>query len=155
MPKMKRKLGFTLIEMMVTVAVVAILGSVAFPAYTDYTRRSMITEATSTLADFRVRMEQFYQDNRAYAGAGLGGCGATAPAAADARYFTYTCALNTSAGMPAGQSYRATATGNAGTSVAGFVFTVNEQNARATTGMHSSWGSLPADAGTRWVTRKP
>lgn len=152
---MKRKQGFTLIELMVAVAVISILAAVAFPSYQDYTRRSMITEATSTLADFRVRMEQFYQDNRTYAGGGLGGCGATAPAAADARYFTYTCALDTTGGMPAGQSYQARATGNAGSNVAGFVFTVNEQNTRATTGMHSSWGTLPADAGTRWVTRKP
>jgi type IV pilus assembly protein PilE len=152
---MNQDRGFTLIELMITVAILAILASVAFPAYTDYTRRSMITEATANLADFRVRMEQFYQDNRTYAGGGLNGCGAAAPPAADQRYFAIACALNTTAGMPAGQSYRATATGAAGSNVAGFVFTINERNVRATTGMHASWGALPADAGTRWVNRKP
>jgi type IV pilus assembly protein PilE len=151
---MNRSHGFTLIELMVTVAVVALLATVAYPAYTDYTRRSMLAEATSNLSDFRVRMEQFYQDNRSYANGG-GACGAALPAAGDARYFAYACTLDTTAGMPAGQSYRASATGNAGSNVAGFVFTVNERNVRATTGMHADWGALPADAGTRWIIRKP
>lgn len=146
--------GFTLIELMITVAVVALLAAVAFPAYTDYTRRSMLQEATTNLADFRVRMEQFYQDNRTYAGGGLNGCGVAGPATADAVYFTYSCVLDTTAAMPAGQSYRVTATGSAG-NVAGFVFTLNEQNTRATTGLHATWGALPADAGTRWIVRKP
>ena len=147
--------GFTLIELMIAMAVTAILAAVALPAYNDYVRRGMLVEATNNLSDMRVRMEQFYQDNRTYAGGGLNGCGAAAPAAGDARYFTYTCALDTTAGAAAGQSYRITATGNASTNVTGFVYTLNERNVRATTGMHASWGALPADAAISWATRKP
>jgi len=70
--------GFTLIELMVVVAIVAILAAVALPAYNDYVTRSKLTDAVTGLSDFRVRMEQFYQDNRRYDGGGLGGCGAAA-----------------------------------------------------------------------------
>ena len=147
--------GFTLLELMIAMAVMAILAAVAMPAYTDYARRGMLVEATNNLSDMRVRMEQFYQDNRTYAGAGLNGCGVAAPPAGDARYFTYSCALDTTAGMAAGQSYRITATGNASSNVTGFVFTLNERNVKATTGMHASWGALPAEAAFSWSTRKP
>ena len=58
--------GFTLIEVMITVAIVAILGSIALPAYFDYVRRGQLPEAFSNLADYRVKMEQYYQDNRNY-----------------------------------------------------------------------------------------
>ncbi len=58
--------GFTLIEMMITVAIVAILASVALPSYSEYVLRSKTEEATSGLAELRVRMEQYFQDNRKY-----------------------------------------------------------------------------------------
>ncbi len=152
---MHKQHGFTLIELMIAMAVMAILAAVAMPAYNDYVRRGMLVEATNNLSDMRVRMEQFYQDNRTYAGGGLNGCGIAAPPAGDARYFTYTCALDTTVGAAPGQSYRITATGNASSNVTGFVFTLNERNVRATTGMHASWGALPAEAAFSWSTRKP
>jgi len=49
--------GFTLIELMITVAVVGILAAVAFPSYTNYIRRGKIAEAQSTLSDLRLRAE--------------------------------------------------------------------------------------------------
>ena len=61
-----RATGFTLIEVMIVVAIIAILASVAMPAYTDYIRRGATQEAFTTLADLRIRLEQHYQDNRAY-----------------------------------------------------------------------------------------
>lgn len=143
--------GFTLIELLIVVAVIGILAAIAYPNYTDYVRRSHIQEAFANLADFRVRMEQFYQDNRTYANAGA--CGAAAVPAGNIRYFSYACALNTTVGAPAGQSYTMTASATAG-SVEGFVFTINERNVRATTAISPAWGSLPADAGMRWVERK-
>ncbi len=152
---MRTQHGFTLIELMIAMAVAAILATVAMPAYNDYVRRGMLTEATANLADMRVRMEQYYQDNRTYAGGGLNGCGIAAPPAGDARYFAYACALDTTAAAAAGQSYRITATGNASSSVTGFVYTLNERNVRATTGMHASWGALAADAAISWTMRKP
>lgn len=141
---MKKASGFTLIELMIVVAIVGILAAIAIPAYTDYITRSLLVEAHTGLGDYRVKMEQFYQDNRTYDGAGLGTCGAPAPTKATS--FTFTCESK-------GQTYLATATGNAGTRGAGFTFTIDQQNTRATTAAPSGWAaaSMPA---TCFLTRK-
>jgi type IV pilus assembly protein PilE len=140
--------GFTLIELMVTVVIIAVLTTIAYPAYQDYVRRGALVDGTSTLADMRVKMEQYYQDNHGY-GPGGSVCGVANPATT--QYFSYTCATDAAASP---QTYTFTATGTAGLTN-GFVFTITHLNVRATTGMHSSWGTLPGDAGTRWVLRKP
>jgi prepilin-type N-terminal cleavage/methylation domain-containing protein len=139
---MKKASGFTLIEIMIVVAIIGILAAIAVPQYTDYITRSQLVQAHAGLSDFRVRMEQFYQDNRTYTGVALGTCGAAAPAGAN--NFTFTC-------DSAGQTYTATATGSSGR-VTGFVFTINERNVRATTNTMTGWGS--ADMATCWITRK-
>jgi type IV pilus assembly protein PilE len=138
--------GFTLIEALIVMTILAILAAVGIPQYSRYVQRGNLVEATNALSEYRVRMEQFYQDNRRYGTAGA--CGAAVPAAL--QNFTVTCASANAVGG-GDQTYTATATGRGGS--AGFVYTVNEANVRATTGLPSNWGSLPADAGTRWVTR--
>lgn len=143
-----RQQGFTLIEVMIVVAIIAILASIAIPSYQDYVRRGQLTEASSTLAAYRVRMEQYYQDTRNY-GPG-GACGVAVPTG---QYFTYTCALR-DPGTGADQGFTATATGSSAYAVP-FAYTVNERNVQATTAMYSGWGALPADAGSRWIVRKP
>jgi len=145
-----RYAGFTVIELMVAVVIIAILAAVALPAYQDYVQRGKLVDAFNGLSDFRVRMEQFYQDNRRYDGGGLGGCGAAAPTS---RFFTFTCAP---AAAPA-QTYVATATGVASEGMGGFVFTINEANARATaiTGGSAAAGSGWAANAACWVRRKP
>ena len=124
---MKMQKGFTLIELMIVVAIVGILGAVAMPAYQGYVIRGKITDGHATLADYRIKMEQFYQDNRNYGTAG-GNCG---PAIPTATYFTISC----TAGTPA-QTYTATATSaaNQGMGAAGdYTYTISETNAKATT----------------------
>jgi type IV pilus assembly protein PilE len=64
--------GFTLIEVLITVAIIAILAAVAIPSYRNYAIRGKIPEATATLASKRVKMEQFYQDTRSYKDAAAG-----------------------------------------------------------------------------------
>lgn len=140
-----RYAGFTMIEVMIAVVIVAILAAIALPGYRDYVQRGKITEATTGLSDFRVRMEQFYQDNRRYDGAGLGGCGAAVPTAP--RYFTYTCVP---AAAPA-QTYVATATGVVGEGMSGFTYTINETNTRQTTAVPAGWAGA---GGGCWVIRK-
>ncbi len=112
--------GFTLIEVMVTVAIVAILAAVAMPAYTAYLQRSRVPPALDGLSSFATRMEQRYQDTGSY---GTPACGATLPAAAN---FTLSCAISS-----AGQGFTATATG-AG-AMTGYTYTINHQGTRVTT----------------------
>ncbi len=138
---MKNASGFTLIEIMIVVAIIGILAAIAVPQYTDYITRSQLVQAHAGLGDFRVRMEQFYQDNRTYDGAALDNCGAAAPAGAT--NFTFNC-------RSTGQGYTATANGTSGR-VIGFTFTINEQNVRATTATPANWGGAQAAC---WITRK-
>lgn len=142
---MKQPRGFTLIEVMITVAIISILAAIALPAYNDYAQRAKLTEAFSGLADFRVRMEQFYQDNRRYDGAGLNGCGAAAPSA---KYFTFLCAP----GLAPSQTYTITGTGVANEGLTNFVYTLNQNNVRATTTLGAGWSGYPNAA--CWVRRK-
>ena len=60
--------GFTLIELMVTVAIIAVLAAIAVPNYRDYVTRGKLVEASAGLSDARVKMEQYFQDNRTYPG---------------------------------------------------------------------------------------
>ena len=135
--------GFTLIEVMTTVAIVGILAAIAIPSYSDYLRRGNVQEAVQKLSSYRAEMEQYYQDHRNY-GAGTA-CGITSPATV--KNFAFTC----TPGAPP-QTYTATATGQQGTNVAGLAYTVNEQNAQRTTCSSCTWGF---SAQSSWVLRKP
>src|SRR5260221_386939 len=68
---MSRQQGFTLIELMIVVVLIAVLASIALPQYTNYVKRGKAMEATSQLADMRVKLEQWYQDNRTWAAVGI------------------------------------------------------------------------------------
>jgi type IV pilus assembly protein PilE len=114
--------GFSLIELMVVVAIVGILASIALPSYRDYVTRGKIPDATSALAAKRVQMEQFFQDNQTYAGAP-----ACTSDTKSSKYFTFDC----SAGAPTTTSYTLVATGVG--SMNGFVYTVDQGNNKRTT----------------------
>jgi type IV pilus assembly protein PilE len=135
--------GFTLIEVMITVAVIAILAAVALPNYIEYVTRSKLVEAKTNLSDMRTRLEQYFLDNRAYPGECLAYATGAAPAGkiylpANVKNFTITCSTLTPT------AYTVTATG------LGFTFTVNQANLRQTTGVPSGWTASTVC----WVSRK-
>jgi len=139
---MRMQKGFTLVELMIVVAIIGILASVAMPAYNGYVLRSKLTEAITELAAMRVKLEQYYQDNRTYAGACA--AGTVAPLPSGTRYFTYTCPTLTAS------AFTATATGIDAQGTGDFVYTIDQNNAKATTGVPSGWTT----SGTCWVTKK-
>ena len=132
-----RSKGFTLIELMIVVAIIGILASIAVPAYSDYILRGRAAEATSKLADLRVKMEQSFQDNRFYT------CPTAAELASGAQYFGYGCAT---VGAPA-MAYTLTAMGDAAEGMTGFAFTINENNDKT-----STFAGYPGP--TCWLTSK-
>ena len=70
---LKRQRGFTLIELMITVAVIAILAAIAFPSYQDSLRKSRRTDAKNALTQAMANMERYYTENNTYATAAI--CG--------------------------------------------------------------------------------
>jgi len=79
----KKNSGFTLIEVLIVVAILGILMSIAVPAYSEYIRRAHRAAAQQFLLDVAQRQEQYLLDNRQYAtilGVGAGGLGMVVPA---------------------------------------------------------------------------
>jgi type IV pilus assembly protein PilE len=133
---MKRiKNGFTLIEVMVTVAIVGILMAVALPAYNDYVTRGRLTEAFSALGAVQPAAEQFWSNQRTYAQLDT-----LVNFPANTANFTYALSGATAS------TYTVTATGIG--KVAGFVYTIDQNGARPTTG--GPWGT----SGTCWIDHK-
>ncbi len=144
--------GFTLIEVMIVVAIVAILAAIAVPSYRDHVTRARVIEATSGLADARAKMEQFFQDNRTYP---TGGCvvqpavpAATQVQITSLQMFTLTCSNITA------NTY--TVTADSIVAMAGFTYTINENNVKtsAFSGAGASAGWTAAVPNTCWVIRK-
>jgi type IV pilus assembly protein PilE len=146
-----RQGGFTLIEVMIVVAIVAILASIALPAYGDYVRRGQLPEAFAGMADLRVKLEQYYQDRRSYGVAQCADGADTAPPSPPSWYaggsaltyagsvpgralFTFNCVLTAG-----GQGYQIDAVGARERAI-GHTFTITHANQRTTTAFpgHSS-----------------
>ena len=138
--------GFTLIELMIVVAIVAILAAVALPAYSDYITRSRIAEATSGLAAKRASVEQFYDNYRYYRDTSktpqqAPACDSDTSTSAS---FTFSCDST----LTNADAYTLQAVGRG--SMNGFTFTINQANTRATTSVPTGW-TTNANC---WITRK-
>ena len=129
--------GFTLIELMVVVVIVAILATIALPAYTDYIVRDKIPDATSRLAVLQVQMEQYFQDNRTYVGAP-----AYVSDSTSSKYFDFSCASVNAAAFVLQAAGKDT--------MAGFAYTVDQSGAKATSAVPAGWTA----SSTCWITKK-
>lgn len=135
--------GFTLIEVMIVVAIIGILAAIAIPQYADYVRRARVAEALGTIAAMRPRMEQYFQDHRSYANACDPGSVAEVPVST--KGFGFVC-------TPTATAYTITATGITNTSTAGFQYTLNETGTRATVELGAGWSGAPNTS--CWITSK-
>ena len=136
--------GFTMLEVMIVVAIVAVLAAIAIPNYSDYVKRGKIIEATTALSDARTRFEQSYLDNRTYAAAGA--CAAIQGAAGGGlKAFTLDCCT----AAPTATTYSCTATGVAADGMSGFSYTINQANQKSSAGPGGTYTSA-----TCWAVRK-
>jgi len=136
--------GFTLIELMVVVALVAVLSATALPSYIDYVKRGRLVDGSNALVSMRARMEQHYLDNRTYSSV----TGYTAPCATaqTAGTFTVLCASTDLSAT----AYVITATGSGMTK--DFVYSIDQNGTQKTVSLPGGWGTSPQTG--CWVQRK-
>lgn len=65
--------GFTLIELMIVVAIIGILAAIALPAYQDYTKRTHVSEGLTLAAGMKTAISEFYASNGRFANPATGG----------------------------------------------------------------------------------
>ncbi|HEY8099057.1 MAG TPA: type IV pilin protein [Methylobacter sp.] len=94
----KTQRGFTLIELMITVAIVGILTAIAIPSYSGYVQKSRRTSAETALLDLASREAKYYSTNNAYTNSmtslGYASAGPIAVPDATSNYYNLSVALN-------------------------------------------------------------
>ncbi len=134
-----RAQGFSLIELLVAIAIVGILTKLALPSYQDYLTRGKFPEAVANLSSKQLLIEQWFADNRTYVGAPA--CTADT---ATSRNFDFACTATTA------NTFVLQATGKS--SMLGFDFTINQSNVKTTAAVPTGW-SLPSPNNC-WITNK-
>jgi len=115
----QRQRGFTLVELVVTAAVVALLAGITLPAYHAHVTLARLPAGMEALSSFALRMEQAFQDSGSY---GSAGCRLAPP---EAEHFGLRCTLT-----DGGQGFPATATGTG--PLAGYRYAIDHNAQRRT-----------------------
>ncbi len=141
----RRPAGFTLIEVMIAVAIVGILAAIGYPSYRDYIVRGNLVDATNGLATMRAQMERHFLDNRTYATAGTF---ITPCASTDANTRTFGRFVVSCVGTPTATTFTLQAVGSG--NVSAFTYTINQNDVRATTAAESGYGTCA----TSWILKR-
>lgn len=123
---------------MIVVAIIGIIAAIAIPNYTDYVRRSKISEAVSGLSQMATKLEQYFQDRRTYA------CdaGTVAELIPATNNFQFTCPILSDTTY----TVRATGTGQ----MAGFTYEITPTG-KNTVAVPTGWTGAPK---TCWIVNK-
>jgi type IV pilus assembly protein PilE len=128
---MKKSKGFTLLELMIVVGIIALLAAIAYPIFTSQMRKSRRAEARQAIADLALKEEKWRVDHSTYGTlADLGGAPTTS-------YYTLTVTNNTATGFvitaaPKGKQTKDTTCGS-------FVWTVTNGTAAKSPSTEGCW----------------
>lgn len=123
--------AFSLVELMIALAVLAVLAGIAWPSYSTYLQRGRILEAVTRLSEARAKMEQYFLDQRSYVDAS-GACGVPPPSPGAADAFALACTGTAS-------TYTYTATGASAGAMAAFTYSIDETGLRTTSSVPANW----------------
>ncbi len=131
---MRKPAGFTLVELVITVAVLGILAAIALPSYQSYVKRANRSSAQSLMLDLANREQQYLLDNRAFLGGGASAVTTLLPSGVPSEVSNfYTVTITATAGPP--PTFLVTATPKAGSVMAGeAAFTLDQDGTKLPAG---------------------
>lgn len=106
---MKKNKGFTLIEVMIVVAIIGILAAIAYPSYDEYVKRGNRAEGQAFLNEVAARQERYFSQNNAYAASASD---LNVPTDSETGKYTLTISTNNGYTLTATQQFNDTKCGN-------------------------------------------
>jgi prepilin-type N-terminal cleavage/methylation domain-containing protein len=149
----RRSAGFTLIELMITVAIVAILATIAYPSYRNYVIRGQVVNATDGLSAVSANMERYFQDNRQYNSVTPGVAPASPCDTVVYPTITYgTFNLTCVVGAGAAATFKITATGSGVTT--NFIYTIDQAGNQSSAVTAPAPGAWILNCPSTWETKE-
>lgn len=129
--KLQKHLGFTLIELMITVVIVAILAAIALPSYSSYIKKANVKSAQSDLVSLGLVFENYYQRNLSYPSTTYNDTPALS--SAFSQWSPSNNDIFTFSAVSTGTGYTLSATAKTTSNLNSCVLTINNSNARTAT----------------------